>query len=92
MKTLIVSRHTATIQWLQNQGVDGEVISHATPEAVEGAIVYGNIPLHLAALAKIVHMVQIPNLPAEKRGEDLTQSEIVEYGVKLQSFKVQEVG
>ena len=91
MKTLIVSRHQATIDWLKSQGVTGEVVNHVTETDCEGAVIYGNVPLHLAALAKIVHMVQIPNLPAEKRGKDLTQEEIVSYGVKLQSFKVSEV-
>ena len=72
MKTYIVSRHAATLEWLREQGYEGEVITHvANPEQISGQIVIGNLPLHLAARAALVGAVEF-DLPAEMRGQELT--------------------
>lgn len=89
--TVIVSRHQATIDWLQSIGIKGDVVQHATPKDVLDKYVYGNLPLHFAHLARSVHVVEIPNLPEGKRGNDLTKEELIEYGVRLQAYTVEKV-
>ncbi len=69
---IIVSRHAATVEWLREQGYEGQVIAHiANPEQIAGEIVIGNLPLHLAARAALVGAVEF-ELPAEMRGQELT--------------------
>ena len=72
---VIVTRHAGTIEWLKSHGIEGEVISHVSdPVQIVGKRVYGTLPLHLAAQAAEVVTIDMPRLPAEKRGVDLTLS------------------
>ena len=77
---VIVSRHAGQVEWLKERGITGEIIPHATPEQVRGKDVVGNLPLHLAALANSVAAVNLPNLPADLRGQDLTPAQMDEAG------------
>lgn len=85
---VIVTRHQGQVEWLAQQGITGKVISHATPEDMQGADVVGNLPLHLAALANTVTAVDLPNLSAELRGQDLTPEQMEQAGANLKSYKV----
>lgn len=88
---VIVTRHKGTVDWLAAKGIAGPVLEHATAEDVRGKHVYGVLPLHLAAEATSVHVVEIPNLPAEMRGVDLTPMQMIEYGATLREYRVTEV-
>lgn len=88
-RVIIVSRHAGTIEWLRERGITGEVIAHVSdPSQVTGKIVVGNLPLHLAAQAFAVAAIDMPNLPAEKRGQDLTPNEMDEFGARLSVYRV----
>jgi hypothetical protein len=55
---VIVSRHPATIQWLRRILGDVPVLESAKSADVRDKIVFGNVPLHLAAAAKCVWAVE----------------------------------
>lgn len=88
MKNLIVTRHEGAIEWLRRQGITGDVVAHATADDVAGRIVYGALPLHLAAAADAVVAIDIPDLPAGKRGHELSADELTEYGATLTRYVV----
>lgn len=65
------------------------VLSHVTdPAQIRGKVVYGVLPLALAAEALTVHEVSMPGLPADRRGKELTPTEMDEYGATLVSYRV----
>jgi hypothetical protein len=76
------------VELLNLRGIKGEVTAHATPELVKGKIVIGVLPMHLAVLAHTVGVVDMPLLPAEKRGQELTVDEMEAYGAKISFYKV----
>lgn len=89
MSNIIVTRHKGLVEWLRRRGIEGEVISHITdPEIIRGRVVYGALPLHLAAEAYLAAAVDMPNLPPEKRGQDLTPEEMDAYGATLTYYSV----
>ena len=85
---VIISRHQGLLDWLASKGITGRVIPHATSDDVRGKNVIGNLPLHLAALADTVTVVNLPNLPAELRGKELSAEEMDQYGASLATYKV----
>jgi len=91
-KYIVVSRHAGAIEWLRRQGIEGEVITHVTdPSVVAGKVVVGNLPMHLAAAADRVGVIAMPDLPAEKRGVDLTADEMENFGARLEWYAVRKV-
>lgn len=88
---LIVTRHAGLVAWLAERWIVGETIAHATPENVAGRAVIGALPLHLAALAESVTVVDMPGLIAEQRGRDLTPAEMDAAGASLSTFRVTRV-
>lgn len=86
---LIVSRHAGAVEWLRRKGVVGEVITHATPDDVRGKLVVGNLPMHLAALASRVGIIEMPDLPPEARGKDLSADEMDAFGAILTWYRVE---
>jgi len=64
------------------------VISHATAEDVRDCTVYGMLPMHLAAEADAVYVIDMPNMPAEARGQDLGPRQMDEYGAQLTGYVV----
>lgn len=89
-KKVIISRHAGAVEWLEQLGITGDVISHATPEDVQGKDVIGNLPLHLAALAKSVTVIGLPDLDPELRGQDLTPEQMDEAGANLTRYVVRQ--
>jgi putative CRISPR-associated protein (TIGR02620 family) len=90
--TIIVTRHTGLIQWLKSHGIVGDVISHVEfPDQIRGKDVYGVLPLHLASVCNSVTTVDMPGLPSEKRGVDLTPEEMDSFGAIMHTYIVQEV-
>jgi len=91
-KTVIVSRHKGLVEWLAAQGIVGEVIDHiSNPQQIKGKIVYGTLPLGLAAETLITYAVEMPRLTKEMRGKDLSMEEMIKAGARLQGFKVRRV-
>jgi len=89
MSALIVSRHTGIVEWLARRGITGEVIDHVRdPQQVAGRVVYGILPLHLAALTERLCTVDMPGLPPEQRGQDLSPEEMDRYGARLTCYRV----
>lgn len=85
---VIVTRHTGMVEWLKNNNVVGEVITHATPDNVRGKIVVGVLPMNLASLTDAMVTVDMPGLPAEMRGKDLTPEQMDEYGAVMSCYRV----
>lgn len=93
MNQVVVTRHSALVEFLQETGVVGEnvqVIEHATPEAITGKDVIGVLPLHLAALTNTVTAVAV-NVPPEMRGQELTLEDMRKYASKPETYKVSKV-
>jgi hypothetical protein len=79
--TLVVTRHKALLQHLNNLGLTSEfteVLQHVSAEDVIGRHVIGVLPNHLAALADSLTEIPI-NLPQELRGVELTLEQIQQY-------------
>jgi CRISPR-associated protein Csx16 len=89
---LIVSRHSGAVEWLKLHGVTGEVVAHVdNPQRVAGRVVYGILPLHLAALAAKVVVIDLPGLQADQRGKDLTPEEMDAAGAVMSTYRVRRV-
>lgn len=88
MNYLIVTRHAGLVEWLAQRGIMGEVIAHATPEQVGGRHVVGALPMHLAALAASVTVVDLPGLTPDQRGKDLTPAEMDAASASLTRYVV----
>lgn len=89
MKTIIVARHEGAVKWLNDKGITGEVISHVSdPSVLDGNIAVGILPLNLAARAAEVWAIDLPNLPAELRGKELSPEQMDAAGATVTKYKV----
>lgn len=91
MTIVIITRHAGLVEWLAGRGITGAVVAQATPDDVRGKRVIGALPLHLAALAESVTVVDMPGLTAEQRGRDLTAAEMDAAGAALATYRVERV-
>ena len=89
-KVLIVTRHPALVEFLRENGIEGELLSHATEEAVAGRRVYGVLPMRLAALCETFTEVSMV-VPQELRGKELTLEQVKELQPELVTYKVERV-
>ena len=87
---VIVTRHPALVALLRERGIEGRVLTHASPEDVRGRHVVGVLPLHLAALADLV-TVPVMELRPEDRGRELTLEEVRERFRGLETYSVKKV-
>ena len=62
------------------------VLTQATPDDVRGRVVYGNLPMHLAALAAEVHVIEFEGTPP--RGQEYTLADMVAAGAVIRQYKV----
>ena len=92
---VIVSRHPAAIEFVRRhlaaRGIDAAkvpVIAQAGPDDVRGMDVYGNVPMHLAALARCVWCIEF-NVPP--RGAEYTISDMEAAGARLRAYTVRPV-
>jgi hypothetical protein len=89
MKAVIISRHAATAAWIIKEARLPEntpVISgNAAVADVAGKVVFGNIPLHLAAYAAAVVAVEFSTPP---RGSELDAAAMVAAGAQLALYRV----
>jgi hypothetical protein len=87
---IIVSRHPAAVDFIHSQ-VSGSykfpIIGQASEEDVRGQRVYGNLPLHLAALAERVTVVEFQGDPP--RGAEYGAAEMKAAGARLGTYRVQ---
>lgn len=84
---LIVTRHQGLVEFLASRGIVGEVIPHATADTVRGRDVYGVLPLNLAAECRTVTTVDL-NLPADKRGAELSMEEVEAFFIGMTKYVV----
>lgn len=96
MTTYFVSRHPGAIAWAeQHDLVVDQQISHLDITTIrEGDIVIGNLPIHLAARVcqtggRYFHLSL--NLPMDKRGRELSVSDLQHFGTSLKEFHLQEL-
>ena len=89
MKRLIVSRHPAAVEFVRAECAefaDAAVVAAATPDDVRGAVVAGNLPLHLAALAAQIVAVEFDGEPP--RGAEYGLPEMRAAGARLARYTV----
>jgi len=65
------------------------IIEQATPDDVRGKHVFGNLPLHLAAIADRVTVVEFEG--AAPRGQEYTLADMAKAGARLRTYEVKEV-
>jgi len=86
---VVISRHKATVEWIRERYDNIEkVLDHIkSPDDINGEIVIGNIPLHLAYKAKEIWNVSI-DLPPELRGKDLSREQFLKLNPRIEKYKV----
>ena len=94
MSTYFITRHPGAIVWAIEQGI---VIDHAVEHLAIAAIqagdtVIGTLPVHLAAQvcergARYRHLSV--DIPPHARGGEFTAAELVAYGARLDSYRVE---
>jgi len=87
---IVITRHPALIEFLKEiNAINGTeaVLTHATAREIEGRDVIGVLPMHLASFARSVTEVGL-DIPADKRGKELTIDEIRQFFTGLNSFVV----
>ena len=67
MEYIIVTRHQGLVEVLSSMGITGKVVAHATLEDVQGKVVIGVLPMHLAAQTVMFGEVTL-QLSPEQRG------------------------
>lgn len=89
MQYIIVSRHPAAVEFIRTEMPafrDAPVLASATADDVRGAIVGGNLPLHLAAEAAIVVAVEFRG--DAPRGAEYSIEEMRAAGAHLRAYQV----
>ena len=87
---IVVTRHQALVTYLLELGLitpETQVISHASPEQIQGKDVIGVLPLSLACLARSVTEIPLALSP-EDRGRELTIERMREIAKEPTTYKV----
>lgn len=90
IENIIVTRHSALVEYLSGLGITGKVIPHATEEDVAGKHVYGVLPYRLACLTSANAEVSLTLRP-DQRGTELTLADIESASPALTTCKVMRV-
>lgn len=91
-EVVIVSRHPAAIEFIKKYApvfADAPVLSHATEDDVRDKIVIGNLPLHLASLAKRVIVIEFTG--TAPRGQEYTLEDMINAGAVLREYQVKQI-
>ena len=94
MEKIVITRHQGLLDFLREEGLLSgaeQVQAHASEEDVRGKHVIGVLPLHLAALAGQVTIVEMGRLPASERGRELSAEETRRWHTGIRTFRVTEV-
>jgi len=93
MTTYFVSRHVGAMDWAMREGIHvDQQVTHLNPDVIQqGDLVIGTLPVNLIADinergAKYWHLSL--NLPAARRGKELSAAEMQAYGARLEAFHV----
>lgn len=91
-ETIIVSRHPAAVEFIRCEaglGEDVPVLASVTADDVRGKRVYGNLPLHLAAVAsRSGEYWALEFDGAAPRGAEYTLDDMRAAGAKLVRYRV----
>lgn len=90
MNRIIVSRHPAAIEFIRNElpeFSDAPALASVTADDVRGKDVAGNLPLDLAAEARVVRAIVYPAGRAP-RGAEYTIEDMYEAGAAIKAFYV----
>jgi putative CRISPR-associated protein (TIGR02620 family) len=93
MINLIVTRHPALLQYLQEIGLatsEVEVVNHASEEIVRGRNVCGVLPHSLSSICETFTEVPL-RLPPELRGQELTLEQLREYSGEPVTYRVRQL-
>lgn len=93
MRYVIVSRHPAAIEFIRRTDprfAESLVLHTASPDDVRGAVVAGNVPLHLAAAA--AEVVAVEFLGPAPRGQEYSLEDMVRAGARLRRYRVEALG
>ncbi len=85
---IIVSRHPAAVEFIRRERpetAEAPVVAQATESDVKGKVVFGNLPLHLAAAAREVWVIEFTQPP---RGQEYTIEEMYAAGARLRAYRV----
>lgn len=90
MPKIIVTKHPAALEFLKRMGInDAAIYRHIDASLVnEDTTIIGNIPLHLAAKVKDVIAIEFHSLPNNRRNDELTFAEMIQFGAHLKRYKV----
>jgi hypothetical protein len=91
MRDIIVSRHKSAIQWLHKhypESLKANTTEVITAEEARGRVLWGIVPLNIAAMAKEVKAIQFPYFPP--RGEVYSLEDMEKAGAILVSYTVHE--
>jgi putative CRISPR-associated protein (TIGR02620 family) len=90
---VIISRHAGGVQWVRETDPrfkEAKVIDgNATPDDVSGAVVAGNLPLHLACQAREYNAIEFNGAPP--RGTEYGSEEMRQAGARLVRYFVRTV-
>ena len=92
MKTKIVTRHPALIEYLSEHGIKAEeTLSHAGVEDVRGQDVVGVLPMSLACECARFREVSM-RIPTELRGQEMSIEQIRACNPRIVEYKIERVG
>ena len=87
-EVVIVTRHQGMVEWLRRKGIVGRVVPRAQRQDIFGKIVYGILPVPMAALPKEFFYVEIPYMTSSIGAAELTADEMTICGALLVPYTV----
>lgn len=95
LQRVVVIRHRAMVDYMREIGLIDEttpVFPHARPMMIEGKHVFGNLPLHLMAVAAKFTTIPLRNVPHHLNRNDLTLEQVRMYAGPPTTYVVKQVG
>lgn len=86
----IVIVDSAILDWLKSKSITGRFILDPIPEDIAGKIVYGELPLKLAAMAYDVIVLDMPDLEPWQDPKKMTPKEMDEAGAQLVHYTIEQ--
>ncbi len=95
MKTILTTRHPATVQWLARQGIAAEQVDHVSSDSITHPVkLIGNVPPAIAAQVcqqggEYWHIDL--DLPQTIRGKELSVSDLEQYKAKIIRYHIEQI-